>query len=106
MEPGPVTRGGVQLACSVCSEQRFVERSALLNTRGMTWLGLDWLNEGAQVYVCVNCGHLEWFAAGPGPATSEPTAITCLSCGNLIPPGTDRCLNCGWTYAPAGDDNA
>ena len=97
---GPVSIGGRELSCSHCSGTIFSERSALLNTRGMTWLGFDWLNEGAQVFACTRCGHLEWFASVPEQPRS--TAITCLSCGTLIPPETDRCLNCGWTYA--GED--
>ena len=97
--PIKVSRRGKDLGCSHCSGNTFFERSALLNTRGMTWLGLDWLNEGAEVFSCATCGHLEWFVAVPGVSRTQPTAMSCLACGNLIPPETDRCLVCGWTYA-------
>jgi len=103
MGPTKVVRGGTPLTCAHCSGQTFWERSALLNTPGMTWLGLDWLNESAEVFVCGTCGRLEWFLFVPDPDNPEPVAITCLSCGKLIPPATDTCLACGWTYA-LGED--
>jgi hypothetical protein len=33
-------------------------------------------------------------------------AVTCLSCGSQIPPETDRCLACGWSFSNAGDGTA
>ena len=39
----------------------FDERSAQLNTMGLTFLDLDWANRSATVLVCKVCGHLEWF---------------------------------------------
>lgn len=27
----------------------------------MTLFDMDWLNKTADVFVCANCGHLEWF---------------------------------------------
>ena len=36
-------------------------REAQLNTAGMTFLKLDWLNKTATIFVCEDCGRLEWF---------------------------------------------
>lgn len=49
------------LTCAHCGGQLFDERQAQLNTAGMTFLKLDWLNKSATVFVCINCGRLEWF---------------------------------------------
>lgn len=56
-----ITKAGKLLTCSHCGCERFYERSAQLNTAGATFLGLDWANQSARVYVCRDCGHLEWF---------------------------------------------
>ena len=52
---------GRQVACAHCGGTAFDERSAHLNTMGLTFLDLDWANRSATVLVCQNCGHLEWF---------------------------------------------
>ncbi len=52
---------GRAVVCSHCGGEEFEERSAQLNTPGMTFLDLDWANKSATVYVCRSCGHLEWF---------------------------------------------
>lgn len=103
-----IALGGAPLKCSHCASRRFVERSALLNTRGMTLFGLDWLNEGARVFACSACGHLEWFAAVPGDAGMEqmPTPTECLSCGAVISPEAERCDACGWSYQGGAGDEA
>jgi len=33
----------------------------LLNTRGISFLGLDWANKVADNYVCDRCGYVHWF---------------------------------------------
>ena len=40
---------------------RFWKGEAQLNTAGLTFLDLDFLNRSATVLRCVDCGHLEWF---------------------------------------------
>ena len=50
-----------QVACAHCGGTAFDERSAQLNTMGLTVLDLDWANRSATVLVCKDCGHLEWF---------------------------------------------
>ena len=52
---------GIQVECPHCGSTEFDERSAQLNTTGLTFLDLDWANRSATVLVCKNCGHLEWF---------------------------------------------
>lgn len=48
--------------CSHCGGQSFEKSSALLNSRGLTFLDLDWANAEADIFVCKKCGHIEWFA--------------------------------------------
>lgn len=53
---------GAPLVCPHCECTHFNRDQVLLNTRGMSFLGLDWANGGADVYICKNCGHIDWFA--------------------------------------------
>lgn len=55
------TQAGRAITCSHCGNNRFWTREAQLNTAGLSFLDLDFLNKSAEVYVCTNCGHLEWF---------------------------------------------
>lgn len=108
---------GVRLTCKHCAGELFTHRTGQLNTAGLTFLNLDWLNPSADVYVCQRCGFLHWFLdAGhrrevdadeeaspplpPEPADLDDASTTtqCLSCGAVIPAGKDTCENCGWTY--------
>ncbi len=52
---------GKTLVCPVCSGDKFWHRTALLNTRGATFLGFDWANREADNYVCERCKHMLWF---------------------------------------------
>ncbi|MEI8010927.1 MAG: hypothetical protein WCI27_00400 [Candidatus Omnitrophota bacterium] len=52
---------GQKLKCSVCGEGQFSKRSSLLNTRGLTFLKLDWANQSADNYICEKCGYIMWF---------------------------------------------
>ncbi len=52
----------IQLACQVCEHDDFEELpKVLLNTPGMTFAGLDWLNRAARCFVCARCGYVHWF---------------------------------------------
>jgi len=62
---GQVTAGGTIVKCSHCGGDAFYTSSALLNTRGATFLGLEWANQSAEVDTCAECGHLEWFVRSP-----------------------------------------
>ncbi|MBT3301843.1 MAG: hypothetical protein HOD63_05310 [Bacteroidetes bacterium] len=54
--------GQYKLECPVCNHDSFWTRETLMNTPGMTILGLDWANKTATNYVCDNCGYILWFA--------------------------------------------
>ncbi len=56
--------GGRPLKCVVCDHDEFTEREALLNTAGLTLLGLDWANKPATCFVCDSCGYIHWFLLG------------------------------------------
>jgi len=56
-----VKLNGYELICPICKGKKFEKRNSLLNTRGMTFLNLDWLNEGAINYICDTCGYILWF---------------------------------------------
>ena len=63
--PGSYSAAGVAIACSHCGASEFERREAQLNTAGLTFLGLDWMNRGGTALVCVNCGLIQWFAKEP-----------------------------------------
>ena len=54
--------GGRDIVCTQCGSERFRTRRILLNTRGLTALKLDWLNQGATALICVRCGLIQLFA--------------------------------------------
>ena len=56
-----ISINGKALKCSHCNGQLFTNRKAQLNTAGMAFFDLDWLNKSAEVFVCEECGKLEWF---------------------------------------------
>jgi len=58
----PVEIAGLQLTCPVCRGVEFETRPGLLNTAGMTFLEMDWLNRGATLCICRTCQHVMWFA--------------------------------------------
>ena len=57
--------GGYQVICPHCKHDTFEEGSAQLNTAGLTFLGLDWLNKSATILACTNCGYIQWFGKSP-----------------------------------------
>jgi DNA-directed RNA polymerase subunit RPC12/RpoP len=52
---------GYPLKCPICGFDRFWTRRTLMNTAGMTFLGVEWANKQADNYVCNRCGHILWF---------------------------------------------
>lgn len=54
---------GRPVTCSHCGEHEFEQGDAQLNTAGLTFLGLDWANRSACIFICKNCGHIEWFVS-------------------------------------------
>ncbi len=64
-KPGEYEAGGRQVVCPHCGGTLFAEGAAQLNTAGMTFFGLDWLNESAATLVCAACGYIQWFLTRP-----------------------------------------
>ena len=61
-------QGGRQLwvrdrtfSCHVCGGTTFIQREVQLNTAGMSFLDLDWLNRAADGAVCESCGYVHLF---------------------------------------------
>ncbi len=52
---------GKTLVCPHCNGETFHRGEAQLNTAGMTFLKLEWLNKTADLYICTQCGRIEWF---------------------------------------------
>lgn len=63
--PACFAAGGKQIACEHCGHEAFVEGRALLNTFGMTFLGLDWANQSATTLMCDRCGRIQWYGVPP-----------------------------------------
>lgn len=109
---------GHRLVCPVCKGVNFVERTTMLNSRGMTFLGLDWLNQSALNYICETCGYIFWFidngdayiekyeketAIGPNPSiidyeTSKAEKDECPICFNKRNDDEKECRNCGYAF--------
>ena len=60
-EHGPFEIEGHTVTCSHCGGTAFERSDAQLNTAGLTFLGLDWANRSATIFICLECGHIEWF---------------------------------------------
>ncbi|MCF8012329.1 MAG: hypothetical protein K9L17_13580 [Clostridiales bacterium] len=52
----------IQIKCIHCKHTKFELGKALLNSRGLTFLDLDWLNESAKILICKRCGYIHWFS--------------------------------------------
>jgi len=56
-----ISEAKLQIYCLHCKHEFFELGKALLNTRGMSFLDLDWLNENATTLICKHCGYIHWF---------------------------------------------
>lgn len=56
-----ISGGDIEITCVHCKHDHFHKGNALLNTRGMTFFDLDWLNESATTLTCARCGYIHWF---------------------------------------------
>jgi predicted nucleic-acid-binding Zn-ribbon protein len=65
-EPVNFAAAGRQVHCSHCGGLEFDSREVLMNTRGATFLNLDWLNHAAVALTCRQCSHIELFDRTPG----------------------------------------
>lgn len=53
---------GNKIICDHCGNNIFFEKNdVLLNTRGLTFLGLDWTNKNSNILICSNCTKIVWF---------------------------------------------
>lgn len=60
---GQIHVAGKTLACLVCGGTNFVRREVNMNTKGMSFLGLDWLNKSGDGAICSACGYVHIFMA-------------------------------------------
>jgi predicted nucleic-acid-binding Zn-ribbon protein len=59
--PAPVTIARRALVCPHCEGTRFVTTKVSLNTRGSSFLNVEWLDKEASVMICASCTRMEWF---------------------------------------------
>lgn len=52
---------GRDMACQLCQGTAFTERKVKLNTGGMSFFNLDWLNRSAAGLICDSCGYVHMF---------------------------------------------
>ncbi|CAM3935958.1 hypothetical protein [Alkalicoccus chagannorensis] len=52
---------GIEAACTHCGHTSFELAQGMMNTRGLTFFGLDWLNDQTNILVCLRCTHMHWF---------------------------------------------
>ncbi|MFT3877352.1 MAG: zinc ribbon domain-containing protein [Propioniciclava sp.] len=55
---------GTPFVCRVCGHDRFIQREIKMQTTGLTFLDLDWLNRSADGVICSRCGYVHMFAGG------------------------------------------
>lgn len=53
---------GRPLTCLVCGHDTFRQRAIAMNTTGLSFLDLDWLNRTARAAICTECGFVHQFA--------------------------------------------
>lgn len=51
------------LVCTVCGNDTFYQREIKMQTTGMTFFDLDFLNESSDGVVCDRCGFVHMFAS-------------------------------------------
>lgn len=63
--PAEYSVAGRPVRCQHCGERIFAIGKALLNSRARTVFDLEWLDPGATILICAECGRIEWFAQSP-----------------------------------------
>ncbi len=58
----PLTVLDKPFVCHVCGGGEFIQREIKMQTTGLTFFDLDWLNESADGAVCTTCGYVHQFA--------------------------------------------
>lgn len=77
---------GYPLVCPHCQGRSFQHKRIMLNTKGMTFFELDWLNKDADTFACTGCGRIEWFTGatiseGERRGRAGLSALRLLYCG-------------------------
>lgn len=65
--PKPFVAAGRQVRCGHCGSTQFRERHLILDGRGASFVGLEWLSDGAVALVCSDCTAIQWFGGAPEP---------------------------------------
>jgi uncharacterized protein YbaR (Trm112 family) len=52
---------GIDVQCPICHGTLFWEGRAQLNTAGMAFFNLEFLNKEIQILTCDHCNHVLWF---------------------------------------------
>lgn len=86
---------GLKLICPHCKGESFEHQQILLNTAGMTFFNLDWLNKNADTFYCKTCRRMEWFVDAQVTDGPHIEGTDCPRCGTFIEPGVLLCPNCG-----------
>ena len=68
-EPTAYSVAGRPVRCPHCGGSEFTPSSAMLNSRGRTAFGADWVDPSASILICAECGRIEWYV-------QKPTEIT------------------------------
>lgn len=66
----------IELVCPICGGKKFFKRSTLMNTAGMTFLDLDWVNPEATNFICEDCTYIFWFMEDPETKKTEDRPLT------------------------------
>lgn len=76
-------QGEGEAPCRVCGFRGVREGTARLHSRGLTFLGLEWLNEGARTESCLRCGHIRWSrrSSRPWGQPADHRVGACMACG-------------------------
>jgi uncharacterized protein YjbI with pentapeptide repeats len=62
---GRYTVNNHPIRCLLCGGEWFVIGNAVIETRGLVFLDLGWLNRGASILTCKACSRIEWFRQVP-----------------------------------------
>lgn len=52
---------GNEMNCEICGHNLFFKRKGQINTAGLSFFELDWLNATANCVVCAQRGYVHWF---------------------------------------------
>ena len=86
---------GKKLVCTCCSGKQFNYDKLILSGAGILTSPSDY--KTVHTYSCHKCGNLQFFnKIQEFEAVLEE--LECLSCGEIMPETSARCVKCGWSY--------